>query len=78
MSEWHCFHLDETITALVTSENTRFLVRIREPEGESRNPIDFYRGTLKEAQRAADRLVQAYYPHQCDEHTCGRWQKGDG
>jgi hypothetical protein len=75
MSEWHCFHLDETITAMVVPENGRFLVRLREPAGESRNPIEFYRGNLKEAQRAADKLVQAYYPHQCSEDTCGQWRK---
>jgi hypothetical protein len=75
MSEWRCLHLDGSITAMVIPENRRFLVRMREPAGESRNPIEFYRGTLKEAQRAADKLVQAYYPHQCSEDTCGQWQK---
>lgn len=75
MSEWHCFHLDETITAMVVPEGARFLVRVREPEEANRHPIVFYRGTLKEAQRAASRLVQMYYPHDCNQHSCGRWHK---
>lgn len=76
MSEWQCLHLDETITAMAIPERGRFLVRIREPEEGNRHPIEFYRGTLKEAQRAARKLVQMYYPHQCDER-CGRWRKTD-
>jgi hypothetical protein len=75
MSEWHCFHLDGTIKTLVLPDTRRFLDRMREPEGESRHPIEFFRWTLKDAQRAADKLVQMYYPHECDEHKCGRWQK---
>lgn len=76
MSQWHCFHLDDTITAMVIPVNSsRFLVRMREPAGGNRQPIEFYRGNLKEAQRAADKLVQAYYPHECDENKCGQWQK---
>ena len=75
MNEWHRFHLDETITAMAVPHDHRFLIRMREPVGESRQPIEFYRGTLKEAQRAADRLVQAYYPHDCDEVKCGEWRK---
>ncbi|HET8669259.1 MAG TPA: hypothetical protein VFM05_01155 [Candidatus Saccharimonadales bacterium] len=78
MSHWNCFHLDDTITAIVIAESFgRFLVRMREPAGGNRNPIEFYRGNLKEAQRAADRLVQAYYPHECDESRCGQWQQTD-
>ena len=75
MSEWRCYHLDETLTAMATSDNGRFLVRLREPPGEARHPIEFHRLTLKEALKAADRLVQAYYPHDCQEHGCGEWRK---
>jgi hypothetical protein len=75
MSQWHRFHLDETITAMAIPDNHRFLVRVREPVGENRKPIEFYRGNMKEAQRAADRLVQAYYPHECDEERCGEWER---
>lgn len=75
MCEWYCFHLDETITAIIIPEGNRFFVRMREPAGENRNPIEFYRGTLKEAQRASERLVQMYYPHNCLEHGCGEWHR---
>ena len=75
MSEWRRFHLDDTVTAMAIPDSRRFLVRMREPAGENRQPIEFYRGNLKEAQRAADRLVQAYYPHECDEERCGQWRK---
>ena len=75
MSEWHCLHLDDTLTAMAISDGPRFLVRLREPPGERRNAIEFHRGTLAEARRAADRLVQAYYPHDCREHGCGEWRK---
>lgn len=75
MSEWHCFHLEETLTAIVIPENERFLVRMREPEGGNRNPIEFYRGTLESAQKSADKLVRMYYPHDCDEQRCGQWRK---
>ncbi|HYP29611.1 MAG TPA: hypothetical protein VE262_23060 [Blastocatellia bacterium] len=79
MSQWNCFHLDDTITAIVMPDNSgRFLVRMREPAGGNRNPIEFYRGSLKEAQRAADGLVQAYYPHECGKHRCGQWEKIEG
>ena len=75
MSEWHCDHLDDTLTAMAISDGARFLVRLREPPGEHRHPIEFHRWTLKDAQKAADRLVQAYYPHDCRESGCGAWRK---
>ena len=75
MSTWRRYHLRDTIKALATSENHRFFVQVREPPGNNRNPIEFYRWNLAEAKTAADRLVQAYYPHECDEQTCGGWQK---
>jgi hypothetical protein len=75
MSEWHCPHLDDTLTAMAISDRGRFLVRLREPPGEHRNPIEFHRWTLDDARRAADRLVQAYYPHDCSAHGCGAWYK---
>ena len=75
MSEWHCLHLDDTLTAMAISDQGRFLVRLREPPGEHRHPIEFHRWTLRDAQRAADRLVQAYYPHDCRESGCGSWEK---
>jgi hypothetical protein len=78
LSTWRRYHLDETVTALAIPDNRRFFVRLREPPGESRNPIEFYRWTLQEAQAGADRLVQAYYPHDCDEQGCGAWWKSDG
>lgn len=53
------------------------MVRVREPADGNRRPIQFYRWNLKEAQKAADQLVQAYYPHDCDEQKCGRWRKTD-
>jgi len=77
MSTWRRFHLDETVRALATSENHRFFVQVREPAGETRQPIEFYRWRLAEAKTAADRLVQAYYPHECDAETCGEWRKLD-
>jgi hypothetical protein len=75
MNEWHCLHLNDTITAIVIPENGRFLVKMREPPGGNRQPIEFYRGTLKLAQRAAERLVQMYYPHDCGSNGCGQWLK---
>lgn len=77
MSTWRRLHLHDTIKALATSENHRFFIQVREPPGSKRNPIEFYRWNLPEAKAAADRLVQAYYPHDCDEETCGTWQKLD-
>ena len=77
MSIWRRFHLDETITALAIPENGRFLVRVREPPDGNRNPIEFYRWNLLDAQEAGDRLVQAYYPHECLEGNCGEWRKLD-
>ena len=74
---WRRFHLDETITAMAIPENPRFLVHVREPPGESRNPIEFYRSNLRDAREAADRLVQLYYPHECDAQLCGGWRKSD-
>ncbi|MBD0326541.1 MAG: hypothetical protein ICV68_08915 [Pyrinomonadaceae bacterium] len=52
MSIWRRYHLDETITALAIPENGRFLVRVREPPGGNRNPIEFYRWNLLDAQEA--------------------------
>ena len=75
MSEWHCTHLDDTLTATAVSEHGRFLVRLREPPGERRHPVEFHRVVLKDALKAADRLVQAYYPHDCLEYGCGAWRK---
>ena len=77
MSTWQKLHLKDTLKALATSENHRFFVQFREPEGEQRNPIEFYRWTLKDAQEAADRIVQAYYPHDCEVEECGDWRKFD-
>ncbi len=77
MSTWRRFHLEETIRALAISENHRFFVQVREPPGETRHPIEFYRWKLAEAKTAADKLVQAYYPHECEIDTCGEWRKLD-
>jgi hypothetical protein len=77
VSTWHRFHLNETLKALAISDNNRFFVRLREPPGESRHPLEFYRWNLRDAQEAADRVVQAYYPHECDEQICGVWWKSD-
>jgi hypothetical protein len=75
MSEWHCTHLHGILTAMAISDRGRFLVRLREPQGENRHPIEFHRWTLREAREAGDRLVQAYYPHDCSEYDCGAWWK---
>lgn len=77
MSAWRRYHMNETVTAMAIPDNNRFLVRVREPPGENRRPMEFYRWNLEEAQSGADHLVQAYYPHDCDEHTCGMWRKSD-
>jgi len=77
MSTWRRFHLEDTVRALATSENHRFFVQVREPPGGTRQPIEFYRWKLGEAKAAADRLVQAYYPHECEQETCGEWRKLD-
>jgi len=77
MSTWERFHLNDTVKAMATSENHRFFIQIREPPGEHRNPIEFYRWTLKDAQEAADRILHAYYPHECDEQICGSWRRSD-
>ena len=75
MSSWHRFHLNESVKAMAISDQRRFFVCVREPEGEQLRPLEFYRWKLSEAQEAADRVVQAYYPHECDLLTCGAWQK---
>ena len=78
MSSWYRFHQNETIKAMATSDNgRRFFVRVREPPGEHRDPFECYRWTLNDAKEAADRIVQAYYPHDCDEQGCGLWRKSD-
>jgi hypothetical protein len=77
MSVWLRQHLDETVTATVAPEGGRFLVHVREPVDAARRPIDFLRWSLKEAQAAADELVQAYYPHECDARGCGPWLRAE-
>jgi hypothetical protein len=77
MSTYRRFHLNETIRAMTTSENSRFFVQVLEPPGEHRHPRECYRWNLKEAQDAADKIVQGYYPHKCDDETCGAWSKLD-
>jgi hypothetical protein len=63
MSTWYKFHLEETVKALAFSDNHRFFVQVREPPGQHRHPLEFFRWSLRDAQEAADRVVQAYYPH---------------
>ncbi|HKE55697.1 MAG TPA: hypothetical protein VKB46_03310 [Pyrinomonadaceae bacterium] len=75
MSTWQRYHLSDTVKALATSDNHRFFIQVREPPGEQRHPLECYRWTLREAQDSADRIVNAYYPHDCDEETCGVWRK---
>ena len=77
MSHWQRLHSGETIKAIATPDSHRFLIQVREPVGEKRNPIKFYRWTLEEAQEAADQIVQEYYPHECEEGNCGTWKKLD-
>ena len=77
MSTWRRFHLEDSIKALATSENHRFFVQLREPPGANRQPIEFYRWNLADAKLAADRLVQAYYPHDCSDESCGEWRNLD-
>ena len=77
MSSWQRFHLEDKLKAMAVPDVNRFLVKLREPPGENRQPIEFYRWHLKDAQDAADRLVQAYYPHECSDHRCGQWRKVD-
>lgn len=78
MGVWLRHHMGETITATAAPEGRRFLVHVREPAGMSRRPIDCFRWNLKDAQVAADGLVQAYYPHECDGRSCGDWQRSEG
>lgn len=77
MSTWRRQHLGETLASLVIPDGPRFFVCLREPPGESRNPTEFYRFKLHDAQRAADKLVQAYYPHDCDASDCGEWKQSE-
>lgn len=77
MSTWHRFHQDQTIKAMATSDNNRFIVSVREPPDENRNPLTFYRWNLRDAQEAADRVVQAYYPHDCSDEICDVWRKSE-
>lgn len=77
MSTWQRLHLNDKLKAWATSDNHRFFVRLREPEGENRQPLEFYRWNLKAAQEAADQIVQAYYPHDCEQILCGVWIKSD-
>jgi hypothetical protein len=65
------------VTATAASEGVRFLVHVREPDEMGRRPVDFFRWNLKDAQVAADRLVRAYYPHECDAQTCGSWHRAE-
>lgn len=60
---------------MAISDQRRFFVCVREPHGEHRQPLEFYRWKLDEAKEAADKVVQAYYPHECDAQVCGRWEK---
>jgi hypothetical protein len=69
--------MEETLKALATQDTRRFFIQVKEPSGHHRNPIEFYRWTLREAQDAADRIVQAYYPHDCEVESCGVWKKFD-
>lgn len=75
MGAWRRFHLNERISAMAIPELGRFLVKVYEPEGEKRNPREYYCSNLKDAQSGADRVVQEYYPHDCDEQRCGNWEK---
>ena len=77
MSMWRRYHLEETLAALAIPDGPRFFVCLREPAGESRRPPEFYRWKLQDAQRAGDKLVQAYYPHDCEECDCGEWKQSD-
>lgn len=78
MAIWLRQHLDETVTATAAPEGSRFLVHVRgEPAGKGRRPLDSSRWSLKEAQAAADELVQAHYPHECDGRGCGSWHKSE-
>jgi hypothetical protein len=75
MIHWFLFHLDDSIKAMATYDQHRFFVRVREPIGEARGPIAFYRQTIDEAQESADQVVQEYYPHECSPHECSAWTK---
>ena len=77
MSTWRRLHLNETVKAMAMSDRTRFFVCVREPVGENRHPLECYRSALSSAQETADRIVQAYYPHECDEQKCGAWHRLD-
>jgi hypothetical protein len=77
MSYWLRCHLEDTVKALATPDNHRFLIQVKEPVGQQRKPIEFFRWTLEEAKDAADKIVQAYYPHPCEGGTCGNWKKQD-
>ena len=79
MGTWLRHHLDETVTATASPEGTRLLVRVRGPARLSRRrPLDCFRRSVKGAKAAADELVQAYYPHDCDGARCGPWRRGEG
>jgi hypothetical protein len=69
--------MEESLKALAIPDNHRFFIQVKEPPGHNRKPIEFYRWTLREAQDAADRIVQAYYPHDCEVESCGAWKKFD-
>jgi hypothetical protein len=75
MSTWRRPHLNEAVKAMAMSDRTRFFVCVREPVVENRQPLECYRSILSSAQETADGIVQAYYPHEFDERTCGAWHK---
>jgi len=76
MSIWRRTHLDHKVTAVAAAENNRFFVYLREAD-LGRQPINFYRWNLEDAKAGGDRLVQAYYPHNCDSIHCPDWQQWD-
>jgi hypothetical protein len=75
VSVWYRFHLNDTLKATATSDGRRFFVDLNEAPGNNRNPLEFYRWKLTEAQEAADEIVQAYYPHRCELVACDVWRK---
>ncbi len=70
------FHLNNQINArAIASDDGRYLATVSEPAGKDLIPKDILCDNRDEAERRADAMVQAAYPHRCSQSQCGQWEE---